>query len=113
MQVLTHEENRNGMKVRLEVFEDSMRAQAIRGGKVIATAVAGHGGAIGPSSYRPHTSNLAKSLMAEAVDKALGRTQRSAFDRLVDEMHAARQRAGGGLRKALGNARAVFFKARG
>ncbi|MGY3551181.1 hypothetical protein [Bradyrhizobium sp. USDA 4469] len=110
---LIHEEMRGGVRIRLTVLEHSMIAEALRGNTVIAKASSGHGGLLGPNSYRPQTSSLAKTLMEQAADKATGVRRKSNFDALVDDLRAAHRRAGGGLmKKALGMARRVVFFAK-
>lgn len=109
---LVHEEIRGSVRVRLTVLEDSMVAEALRGNKVIAKSIAGHRGAIGPNSFKPQTSPLAKQLMSEVSDKASGVLRKSSFDLLIDELHAAKHRASGGLQKALAKARRVVLLAK-
>ncbi|MCD9228934.1 hypothetical protein ACPPTR_10500 [Ralstonia pseudosolanacearum] len=107
---LIHEEMRGGLRIRLTVLEHSMVAEAMRGNAVLAKSSSGHGGLLGPNSYRPQSSSLAKTLMEQVADKATGVRRKSNFDALVDDLRAAQRRARGGLIKALGRTkRAVFF----
>ncbi|UIF85146.1 hypothetical protein [Cupriavidus sp. UYPR2.512] len=109
---LIHEEMRGGMRLRLTVLDHHMVAEAIRGrdNTVLAKASCSHGGNLGPNAFKPQTSPLAKCLMDEVADKATGGRRKGPFDMLVDELWAAKQRAGRGMHKALGQARAIFFK---
>ncbi|MDO3549712.1 hypothetical protein [Ralstonia pseudosolanacearum] len=110
---LVHEQMRGGLRLRLTVLQDHMIAEALRGNTVIAKADAPHGGLVGPTSYRPHESMLAKTLMEQVADKATGVRRKSNFDALIDDLRAAQRRAGGGLmKKALGMARRVVFFAK-
>ena len=110
---LVHEQMRGGLRLRLTVLQDHMIAEAHRGNTVIAKADAPHGGLIGPTSYRPHESMLAKTLVEQVADKATGVRRKSNFDALIDDLRAAQRRAGGGLmKKALGMARRVVFFAK-
>lgn len=110
---LIHEEMRGGLRIRLTVLEHSMVAEAMRGNVVLAKSSSGHGGLLGPNSYRPQSSSLAKTLMEQVADKATGVRRKSNFDALIDDLRAAKRRAGGGLmKKALGMARRVVFFAK-
>ncbi len=110
---LIHEEMRGGLRIRLTVLEHSMVAEAMRGNVVLAKSSSGHGGLLGPNSYRPQSSSLAKTLMEQVADKATGVRRKSNFDALIDDLRAAQRRAGGGLmKKALGMARRVVFFAK-
>ncbi|AKZ26571.1 hypothetical protein ACH51_09615 [Ralstonia solanacearum] len=110
---LIHEEMRGGLRLRLTVTETAMVAEAMRGNVVLAKSSSGHGGLLGPNSYQPQNSSLAKTLMEQAADKATGVRRKSNFDALVDDLRAAKRRAGGGLmKKALGMARRVVFFAK-
>ncbi|MDO3527535.1 hypothetical protein ACNRBH_09190 [Ralstonia pseudosolanacearum] len=107
---LIHEEMRGGLRIRLTVLEHSMVAEAMRGNVVLAKSSSGHGGLLGPNSYRPQSSSLAKTLMEQVADKATGVRRKSNFDALIDDLRAAQRRGGGGLmKKALGMARRVVF----
>ena len=103
---------RGGVLIRLVVHEHNMVAEALRGGRVVAKSVGGHGGAIGPNSFKPQTSPFAQQLMNEVGDKASGVLRKSNFDLLLDDLHSAKKRAGRGLRKALGKARRVVLLAK-
>ncbi|MGD1327046.1 hypothetical protein ACNHE5_19395 [Pandoraea pnomenusa] len=109
---LIHEEMRGGVRVRLTVLEHDMVAEALRGNEVIAKTIGGHGGAIGPNSFKPQTSPFARQLMNEVGDKASGILRKSNFDLLLDDLHSAKKRAGGGLCKALGKVRRVVLLAK-
>lgn len=106
---LVHEERRGGLRIRLTVTETAMVAEALRGNTVLAKSDCGHGGLLGPNSFKPQASPLAKSLMEQVADKATGVRRKSNFDLLIADLQATKQRARGGLLKALGRARAVFF----
>ncbi|MDO3518141.1 hypothetical protein [Ralstonia pseudosolanacearum] len=107
---LIHEEWRGGLRIRLTALEHSMIAEVLRGNSVIAKSESGHGGLLSPNAcLKPHESGLAKALIEQATDKALGRVRRNNFDLLIDDLRAARRRASGSMRKALGRARVVFF----
>nr|CUV26861.1 protein of unknown function [Ralstonia solanacearum] len=107
---LIHEEWRGGLRIRLTALEHSMIAEVLRGNSVIAKSESGHGGLLSPNAcLKPHESGLAKALIEQATDKALGRVRRNNFDLLIDDLRAAQRRAGGSMRKALGRVRAVFF----
>ncbi|WP_128972305.1 hypothetical protein [Burkholderia pseudomallei] len=62
---------------------------------------ASHLGLLGPGMRHSYESALAKCLVDEAVCKALGRTRRSAFDALVDDLYREMQRSEHSMRKAL------------
>jgi hypothetical protein len=69
-----------------------MMAEAKAGRFMRAVRVsAPHAGLLGPGTKRPHETGLAKSLVREAADKALGVVRRSTFDLLIDELHAQQQ----------------------
>lgn len=86
--MLSYEERRDGLLLRLEVTEQAMLAKASRAGRVLATGRCSHGGALGPDEFEVHASPLAKALMRQAADKALGRLRRNPFDLLVDQLYA-------------------------
>ncbi|WP_407122178.1 hypothetical protein [Bradyrhizobium sp. STM 3561] len=110
---LIHEEMRGGLRIRLTVLEHSMVAEAMRGNVVLAKSSSGHGGLLGPNSYRPQSSSLAKTLIEQVADKATGVRRKSNFDALVDDLRAAQRSAGGGLmKKALRAARRVVLFAK-
>ncbi|MGA3887663.1 hypothetical protein ACI2S3_02905 [Ralstonia nicotianae] len=110
---LVHETVRGGLRVRITALEHSMIAEVLRGNSVIAKSESGHGGLLSPNAcLKPHESGLAKALVEQAMDKATGVRRKSNFDALVDDLRAAKRRAGGTLRKALTKARRVVFFAK-
>ncbi|MDO3558289.1 hypothetical protein Q3O98_03900 [Ralstonia pseudosolanacearum] len=111
---LVHETVRGGLRVRITALEHSMIAEVLRGNSVIAKSESGHGGLLSPNTcLKPHESGLAKALVEQAMDKATGVRRKNNFDLLIDDLRAAKHRAGGRLRKALGKVRraVVFVKA--
>jgi hypothetical protein len=89
-----------GVRVRLHIGQHSAMAEAMAGRFMRPVRVsAPHAGLLGPGTKSPHQTALAKCLVREAADKALGFVRRGAFELLLDELHM--QRAGRPLRKAL------------
>ncbi|CAB5280133.1 hypothetical protein IST455A_01004 [Burkholderia multivorans] len=93
----------DGVGVKLRVGESSAVAEAQAGPFMRPVRVSSPHAGLLHGLDQPEKYSLTKSLVAEAVDRALGRstTQRGAFDQLVDELHASRQRARQPLRKAI------------
>ncbi|CAB3753003.1 hypothetical protein [Paraburkholderia solisilvae] len=110
---------RDGVTVRVSVAPSTLIVDAQCGWFAEPmTEYREHGGALAGVD-RPEQTPLAKALIAAAVDRAMRRPARSAFDRLCDELHAerqARQCAGKPLRMALAPRRSraarriIFFK---
>ncbi|MBR8225777.1 hypothetical protein [Burkholderia ambifaria] len=93
----------DGVSVKLRVGESSAVAEAQAGPFMRPVRVSGPHAGLLHGLAQPEKHSLAKSLIAEAIDRALGRstTRRGAFDQLVDELHAERRRARQPLRKAI------------
>ena len=60
------------LDIRLKVHPHSLITKAMRGQKVVAVASQGHGGIFGLYTIAPQSSALAKCLMSEVMNKALG-----------------------------------------
>jgi hypothetical protein len=83
-----------GVSVRLYIGPNSVLAEARAGRFMRPVRVrAPHAGLLGRTSKHPQETALAKSLVQEAADKALGVSRRGAFELLIDELHAQRMRA--------------------
>jgi hypothetical protein len=93
----------DNVSVKLRVGESSAVAEAQAGPFMRPVRVSSPHAGLLHGLDQPEKHSIAKSLVAEAVDRALGRstTRRGAFDQLVDELHASRQRARRPLRKAI------------
>ncbi len=84
---------RRGCAVVLTVGRYRMVAE-VRAGNLAAPARASvaNPGLVGPADPQAHAHRLAKCVVDEAVNRAVGVSRRSEFDALVDDMHAARLR---------------------
>lgn len=60
-----------------------------------------HGGLLGPGMVAQHEHRLAKHLICEVVDKALGVQRRNPFDALIADLAREVQRSERPMRKAL------------
>lgn len=99
-----HDLRHQGVDVRLVVGPETMHAVARVGrfAKPVSSGVRSHHGLVDMHASKPQEATFAKALVQEVVDRALQRNRRSAFDKLVDELHEARQRAARRpMRKAL------------
>ncbi|WP_257811605.1 hypothetical protein [Burkholderia glumae] len=83
----------DGVSVKLRVGESSAVAEAQAGPFMRPLLVSSPHAGLLLCLDQPEKHSIAKSLVAEAVDRALGRTRRGAFDLLCDELHEVRQRA--------------------
>lgn len=100
MKKLVYEERRDGLDLRLEVTNSSLIAKAMRGGKVLGMVSQGHSGVFGPDTFAPQSSALAKAMLQQASDRAVGRLRRNEFDALVDDLHSVKMRARRGIKPA-------------
>lgn len=92
----------DGVDVKLRVGESSAVAEARAGKFMRPVRVSSPHAGLLMGLDQPENHSLAKSLVKEAVDRALRRTRRGAFDLLIDELDEARRRAARRqMRKAL------------
>ncbi|WP_175761896.1 hypothetical protein [Burkholderia ambifaria] len=85
----------DGVSVKLRVGESSAIAEAQAGPFMRPVRVSSPHAGLLHGLDQPEKHSIAKSLVADAVGRALGRsaTRRGAFDEFVDELRADRQRA--------------------